>query len=231
MTISTLRDVAAHWHVEWDVNTGVRINGRNIRLNFHRWNIIPGWVGYTAKMVRELGWSADTKLAIVGGGFGMMEEALVANHGFTSVLTCDDSIWIQGAKGETEDADVSIAIAAVGGNPFSGEGMTKKAILSDGGFRARVTVVDEDILTNASRAAVRSMLGGVDVAFTDDMLDRITDADALAFSVGANLIGAQVVHSVGGANSFRLNAKETLQEWKDLIPADTFINWKTGEVL
>ena len=223
--ISETRATASFWHEQWDIGLGTFVNGKELRLNYHRQTVAAAVVSYVNNMVTTLGWATTDKMAVVGAGFGFFEQELRASHGFTDVVSLDDSAWIQSAKNTTEDADMDAQLASVGVNPLDQEGRDLKDTLTDGGLRARVTILDEGLLSKESRQTVKQTLGGqVDVIFTDNMLPFITDAEAVAFSVAANQFGP-VTHSVNPAIDGR-----DVSYWKALLPGDTIINWFTLEV-
>jgi hypothetical protein len=235
MPISTARNTSGFFHKEWDVGSSVSITRPDgsmgeARLNFHRINLIPSWRSYVGNIISALGWQATDQIAIVGATFGMFEELARAEHGFSTMASCDDSLWIQAAKAETEDADINSAVLAIGADPFSGEPVTEKDALTDGGTRARVPILNESLLTQKSWSAVRNALGGqIKIVFTDDLLDRISDAEAVAFSAAVHSFSGSVLvqHAVGNQTPNRENAKGATA-WKALLPADTFVDWSTS---
>lgn len=238
MTISPVRNTSGFFHKEWDVGSGVSVTREDgtrpeVRLNFHRVNLIPSWRPYVSEIIAALGWQPGDQIAIVGATFGMFEEIARAEHGFVSMAGCDDSRWIQTQKATGEESDVNAAIGAVGANPFTGPPLAEKDELTDGGARARVPILNEDLLTQASWNRVKNALGGqIKTVFTDDLLDRISDAEAQAFSAAVHSFSEAVLvqHAVGNPNPNRENAKG-IQAWKAFLPADTFVDWTTYQVL
>lgn len=249
--ITTRRNNPKFFHEQWDVSTEEIINGKRIKLNFHRINFIPSWTGYVADFQAKLGWSTTSRIAVIGATFGMVEELLKVNHGYTSVVSCDDSNWVQRTKNTGEDEDVRSAILGVQENPFTGDGLAAwgRIVAYDQGVGTRTNgyaVYDENLLTNQSRVNVKSLLGGqVDYVFTDDLLDFLTPDEAAAFSAEAKkLTGVQAIqHAVappGQAPEFRGfdntgtltgNGAKGVDYWKTLLPGDVFYDWGSGSVV
>jgi len=215
-------------------------NGANnqMRLNYHRYLTLPSWRNYVTAVKNALEWDTGTRIAIIGAGMAMFHEWLVVDHGFTSVVSCEDSAWVQSSKNDSEEPDICASIASWNADPFTGSnpggGLYARDVLTDGGPRSRCPILDENLLDAASRNNVKNALGGqVDVVFTDDLLDYIPDANALGFSQAARASGIgptpQIVHAIGTGtgNSLRFNAKGA-EAWKAFLPNDTFVDWANG---
>ena len=227
-TISPTRDTASYWHDQYDTGTGIWFGEfpsyQELRLNYHRQNVTQSYFWYTADLVSALGWLPSDAIVVAGAGFGFLEGELEGTHGFTDVVSIEDGAWIQSAKDTTEDADMDAQIAAVGVNPLSQAGRDVKAQLTDGGTRARVTILDENLLTKESRNEVKKQFGGqIGIVFSDFMFPYLTDDEAIAFSAEANLTGAMVQHATCNGIDGR-----DLAAWVALIPGDTFVDICAG---
>lgn len=234
------RDVSAFFHGLWDQGTETFVVGddgieRELRLNFHRVNLIPSWTPYAADLAIKLGWQVNTRIAVAGATFGMLEEVLRDNHGFTSVVSVDDSRWIQNAKNETEDGDIRAAIVALRVNSFTGLGLNLMRQFAQGLRRASVPILDEDFSTPSSRTTIKNALGGqADAAFTDDLLDFLTEAQAMALDADLHeFSNASVQHAVGPAQPTNPDRPSAIgaAAWKALLPNSKFYDWATGQVL
>ena len=226
-TISPTRDGASYWHDQYDTGTGIWFGEypsyQELRLNYHRQNVERSYFWYTAALAEALGWLPGDMIGVAGAGFGFLEEELESEHSFTNVVSIEDGAWIQAAKDTTEDADMDAQIAAVGVNPLSQEGRDVKALLTDGGTRARVTILNENLMTKESRNTVKQFGGQIDIVFSDFIFPWITDAEAIAFSEAANQTGAVVQHATCNG----INGRD-LAYWVALIPGDTFVDICAG---
>lgn len=223
-----VRDSATFWHDQYDVGTGIFVGEfpdfKELRWNYHRQWAVVSWNSYTDSLLAALGWLPDDKMVVVGAGFGFLEEHLRDHDGFTNLLSIDDSVWIQAAKATTEDADMDAQIAAVGINPLAQEGRDLKAQLTDGGTRARLPILNENLMTKESRTTVKQQFSGqVDVVFSDFMILWLTDAEAISLSEQLNQTGAMVQHATCNGIDGR-----TLTDWVALIPGDTFVDTCAG---
>ena len=222
------RDSATFWHDQYDVGTSIWIgewpDHQELRWNYHRTWAVISWNHYTDSLLAALGWLPDDNMVVAGAGFGFLEEHLRDHDGFTSLVSIDDSVWIQSAKDTTEDADMDAQIAFVGVNPLAQEGRDLKAQLTDGGTRARLPILNESLMTKDSRTNVaKEFTGKIDVVFSDFMILWLSDAEAVAFSEGANQTGAIVQHATCNGLDGR-----NLAYWVALIPGDTFVDICAG---
>lgn len=213
----------------------------HVRLSYHR-AVLKTLARENANAcITKLGWLSTQKIAFFGCGFGWTVEVLQAEHGFTNIVGIDTSQFIQTNKATTEEADINAAIIAVGLNPLIGEGATVKGKLFDGGPRSRVTVLNEDGRTPQSRTRIKQALaggGGVDIAFTEDVLGSWADADCQAISAALHQLAGTVQHLItlgDAANVVPIfqngNWKPTLAAWKALLPADTVMSSGDFQVL
>ena len=198
-----------------------------------------------ANIVSAMGWTTPGPSVLVFGcGFGWLAEAF-EDLGFDRVVGTDTSAWIQSSKDATEEADIDAAIAAAGLDPSNGHGAEAKAIVSAKGkglgprCRASRGLLDEDGSTNQSRGRIRQALdihGNdlVDWALTDDLARTMSDAEVLESAARLDLIATNSVHLtqtlLGSNRDVSLNW-HTLEEWKALVPAHTWIEAGTYRTL
>lgn len=245
----------------------------HVRLHYHRATMMPLAAEMAAACVDRLGWQKTQRIASVGCGFGWMVEvlrqgiahprkepiiaqilsfgwsspaaveAMLRTGGYTNVVGCDISAYVQASKSQTEEADIDAAIVAAGLVPVAGDGATVKARLFDGGARSRVSVLNEDGRSNASRNRIKQALGlgggaTLDVVCTEHVLEGWSDADCVSISQAAHALGTTVQHFVMCVDPVRVNDpfkganwKPTLAAWKALLPGDTFIHAGDYQVL
>lgn len=244
MKITTSRDRATFFHEQWGGNTGVSIDNKAIRANFHRIAFMPSWEPYVADLIQVLDWQTTHRVVVIGATFGMVEQLTVENYGLdpAKMVSCDDSDWILSAQLTDEDQDMATAITSVGSDPMSDAGMVARKLLSDGPrarlpwrFNERNPILPLNLMTTESRGKVTSLLGGIpDIVFTDDLLDYLTDDEAVALSGASALVPPNIAvqHAIGPeiVDDPRINAKGIVA-WKALLPNDTFYDWSTSQVL
>jgi hypothetical protein len=202
-----------------------------IRLNYHRWNILQLERVRIAAIARALGWNSTTAIHLVNCGFGWVLEAL-AEMGITKASCSTTSTYIQTAKNTNEDIDILTKVAGVGLATNTGDGLTLFTVFrGDGSARAKraADILNEDLKSNTSRRNVRDKIGqaGFDVISYDGFTNSMTDAEAVAFSDSMHRLPGvgRVIHHVFDW----LNSK-TLDQWKALLPNDFFIAAVTYEV-
>jgi hypothetical protein len=199
---------------------------------------------HATKLAAALGWTPPgLSIGIFGAGFSWTAEAL-ETLGYLTALGLDVSNYIQSEKDNTEDADIDSAITAVGLDPATGEGLDiKNRVVARGGGvgnRTRATrgVLDESGGNPGSRGRIKQALGlsgndQIEWTLSESVIESLTDGEVLAGSNDLNIIGINVVHFV---HTLRSNQDagynwKTLEDWKTLIPGDTFIEAGTYRVL
>lgn len=213
-------------------NTGFR---PHVRLSYHRSVLMRLAREQAQAYIDKLGWLPTQKIALIGCGFGWTAEVLINEHGFTKLIGCDTSSWIQANKSLTESVDIDAAITAVGLDPTTGEGAVVKAKLFDGGTRSRVvTVLNQSGSTTSSRNAIKTALGGgmLDKVLTEDILNGWSDSDCQSISNYLHQLAPTVQHLITTINNQTVTGNwKTLEQWKTLLPNDTFIETGTYRVL
>ncbi len=231
-------DAAYSFGVEGD--TGHPNTRPEVRLHYHRFIKRPDAVIHAEKFAAALGWvPPGPPIVIVGAGFGWTDEAL-EDLGFDRVVGLDLSTYIQDNHGGTEESEIDAEIAAVGLDPAVKEGATLKAKLFDGGTRGRSTrgVKNESGKNGASRGRIKQALGlsgnqKVDWVLTEAILESLDDTEAaevstIAYNYANNV--AHFIYPLRPTQDSGFNWK-TLEDWKALLPADTFIEAGTYRVL
>jgi hypothetical protein len=110
----------------------------------------------------------------VGAGFGWGAEALVAN-GYANVIGIENCPWIHEEKHNTEDAEISEALANSWLRHYPEyHGRIKKYLLANEP-RSKVPILNEDMSTDRSRNNIEHALGGwPDVVVMENIVDRDT---------------------------------------------------------
>ena len=206
-----------------------------VRLHYHRHVMLPIAKQRASGLVENLGWTSATRIAVVGAGFGWLVESLKNDHGISNVVALDTSTYIQDNQNVSEEADYQAAVSAVGLDPASGEGLSLVSFFLEAGPRATVSILNEDMLTSASRERVASALGGsIDVVLTENLLENFFDSEVAVIDFALKqTIGAEIVHFVTpamldiqgnliGQVSGEFNWK-TLPSWASASPSALFI--------
>lgn len=191
------------------------------------------------------GFAQVSDVAIVGGGFGWTCE-LLAQHGINAI-SVDVSPYILATKDTSEEGELRDHLIAGGFDPDRlNEGAAGIRFMSPddpnawvdpwaywlrpGNIRTAATVVDEDLMTNGSRRAVRQTLGNnIDAIVTEfsvDAMEAGDDASALALVENCEQLrpnpACTVIHLVGpNPNEVFLNVKPT-EEWRALLDANGY---------
>lgn len=244
-------DTKADWDAAYTYNAERDVGHPNtrpaVKLHYNRiFKAGQEAVTHATRLASALGWTppGDTIL-IAGAGFGWTPEAL-EGLGFSTVVGTDVSSYIQGNKSVSEDADIDTAISDVGLDPASGEGLDiKNRILARSGGTGNRTrnsrgVLDENGRNGGSRGRIKQALGlqgneRIEWVVTESVIESLTDAEVLDGSNDAGIIGNNTVHFFyplrpSGNQLAGFNWK-TLEDWKALVPGDTFVEARTYRVL
>jgi len=203
-----------------------------IRLGYCRAVMLPVAQLRAAKLVEIFAWPTSTRIFMIGAGYAWTAEVLEQQYGYSNIVTSDTSPYVQSTQDQTDEAEINAAISAVGLNPASGEGATKKARLYSPGNRRRHSrsVRNEDLSNGGSRNRIKNVLGGVDVAISEDLILAFSDAEVLQAAGWIDAIDTldQVIHMVtelgAGANQNPVFNWKTIEGWKALVPSHTFMS-------
>jgi len=223
-----------------------------VRLHYHDYSVGKRQGFFYAPLLAALiGLNPGDGVVLVGCGFNWTAEGLVALG--AEVVGVDVSSYIQGAKGQTEEAELRDCIVAAGLNPDTyvvptrGEtsqrgiaGMNLLDIYMRGGraapqARGYGNILAEDMANNPSRNRVRNALANNPrFVITEEMLNSITDAEALsALQRGAQFVadkapGATILHMLSPIQHYPTGhplagQQNTLQ----VQGAASGLNWKS----
>jgi len=208
-----------------------------VRLHYNRSVMLPILRDQGKNMARVLGWTAGTRLVVIGCGFGWSLEAY--EEGGLNVIGTDMSAYIQANKTLNEDDDLRTAIRAVGLVENAADGLTLfNALRGDGGPRAKkaAAILNEDGGSGGSRSRIRSAIGGAPYSFevhTEAVLESLTNAECTKLSGFLHQLStgriSHLVYSTDLPDDGTWNRK-TVAEWKALLPNDVFVRVGTWEV-
>jgi hypothetical protein len=194
-----------------------------------------------AGILAQPGFAQVSDVAVIGGAFGWLAEALIANG--VNAVTVDTSSYVLANQGISEEQEIRDALTANGFDPdnlptlmdpndpnavFTGD---PYALWTNNGVRTTLTVLDEDLANNGSRNRVRNALpGSIDAIITEFLLDIMeTDAESLLIASRVESLApnpaAVRVHIIadGTGGDPRLNHK-TKEQWRALLDANGFSN-------
>ncbi|KKM07325.1 hypothetical protein LCGC14_1735060 [marine sediment metagenome] len=181
------------FHTTFDKRKEVRVHYvRALELNAarHRAKVLTAAVGLTA----------TERVAIIGAGFGWLQEALEEQLPGIECVSVETSSWIQSVKDQTETAELDILIQEAGILPIEAGYDAAMARLNDGGFKARRELTDEDVTSGQGRAKIKAKVKpkGVPTPFTwavsEHTLEWLDDAEAQAVDAGMHALAPNVCH-------------------------------------
>ena len=172
--------------------------------------------------IEAVGLTALDRVAIIGAGFGWLQEALEEQLPGIECVCVETSSWIQGAKDGTEAVKLDAAIQAAGILPVEVGYDAAMVRLNDGGTKARRELVDEDVTSAGGRAKVKAKVKakGVPSAFTwavsEHTLEWLDDAEAQALDAGMHDLAPNVCHLLREYDPRQASVTEpgTLSNWK-----------------
>ena len=173
-----------------------------VRLHYHRSVMVPTLQNRWDKLIPDiLPIRADDLVVLVGAGFGWGAEILKQKTG-ARVIGTDISDWIESVKNTSEEAEIDACIRKVGLDPETGRGLEIKRKYLVPGPRCKVTVLNEDLATEAGRTNLLRIVGRQpDWIITEDFIQTFSEDEAKTFHVELGKIkGAKVVHLGEGGN-------------------------------
>jgi hypothetical protein len=156
-----------------------------IRLNYHEFSMKPileeRWRRTTLILAPAI--DATDRVLVIGAGFGWGVAAIERRSGAT-VVGIDTSPYIQAEKGADDSVEVAAAITAVGLDPLTGRGLFIMNNVKTAGPRAKVTILDEDMASPASRQRIGTALGGGPtwIVIEDIVDDAMTDTEIITLA-------------------------------------------------
>lgn len=210
----------------------------NVYLNYHRAAYELGLVntGQAARYIKNLNLGVSSNILIVGAGFGWSAEWVKRFMPGIGVTLIDSGSWIQSVKAQDERGDIEAALDDARHNSGSGEVVGVTGALRDGfiehldmGPRSVETILEEDGLSNGSRARIRQS-GPFTHIITEHVLEWLHDSEAVNLSDALRQIDAtaELVHRVSPySDGGRDKAPEDQINWKrigDATPVDTALS-------
>lgn len=210
-----------------------------IRLNYNRAVMYPYCERRADKLVEIFNWPLNSIILFVGAGFAWTAEALETKYGYTNIITTDTSNWIQSNQNTTEESEIDAAISAVGLDPLSGEGLQVKNKIYTPGNRRRHSrnIENENLSNNGSRNKIKNILGDIEVGISEEVITTLSDAEVLNISDWISRINNNIIkihlttELLPDNNQDPAYNWKTIDDWKLLLPNDTFVSLNTWRVV
>ncbi len=191
--------LAAQYHDNHIINSGFKgSDGRNIRLNYHRWPMIdmPESVcGRRARhIVSSLGLTATDVVAVIGAGFGFLAEALLTEVPGMVVAATDNGGYIQSAHTSLETTELSIKVVNAGWGVGSPEHTAIMAEIDTGLPRAQVVIEDNPIVNQGQRNQLVSTYGDFSWAISEQVGPWLEDAEMVDLDADMQSLAINVAH-------------------------------------
>lgn len=223
--------------------TGYRFTGQPRPPFFHyHWYGNQNGVNHRISgLLSQPGFASLTDVAVIGGAFGWLAEALVANG--INAFSVDTSDYIVANEDVSEEAELRAALTAQGFDPddlgarvlfvkedgsVASESEVWAAWLRADGKRTSIPVEQEDMSTNGSRNKVRQRAQGTLDAVLDEyaMESCEDDTESLQLAERCEQVrpnpACTVVHMISGAGGDpRMNFKSG-EDWRTLLDANGF---------
>ncbi len=173
-------------------------------------------------LVKAIGLTALDRVAIVGAGFGWLQEALEEALPGIECVSVETSSWIQSVKDQTETAELDVLIQKAGILPVEVGYDDAMARLNDGGLKARRELTNEDVTTGQGRSKIKAKVKakGVPMPFTwavsEHTLEWLDDAEAVDVDAGMHALAPNVCHLLReyDPGQAKLTEPGTLSNWK-----------------
>ncbi len=170
---------------------------------------------------KAVGLTAFDRVAIIGAGFGWLQEALEEQLPGIECICVETSSYIQGVKGDTEFVELDAAILKAG-ILVTEEGYTTAMnhLVADAGNKSRVTLNDEDINLAAARTRIDSKLARGGDKFTwavsEHVLEWLDDTEAQTLDADMHKMAPNVCHLLREYSPKQASHTEpgTLSNWK-----------------
>jgi hypothetical protein len=143
--------------------------------------------------------SASDSLVIVGGAFGWLGEALELLLPGLETATIELSQYVQDAKDLSPDDELIESIQASGFNETTGVGLHLFNTFTDPVARSTTVVIQEDMISNKSRNAVKSALSRIPTRIiTEEVWQILTQAEKDQYTAAAADFGVPMTHFIDG---------------------------------
>ncbi len=195
---------------------------KEVRVHYVRHMELIRAKGRAITLTAALGLTSTDRVAIVGAGFGWLQEALEELLPGIECVSVETSSWIHSVKDQTESAELDILIQRAGILPIETGYDVAMSFLNDGGLKARRPLEDQDVTSPGGRSQVKAKVKakGVPTPFTwavsEHVLEWLDDAEALELDTGMHELAPNVCHLLREYSPKQASHTEpgTLSNWK-----------------
>ena len=140
-----------------------------------------------------LDWAFKNDPTLIPGSAGRTVESVTFDDPSPGQITI---LFTNGTGAVILNSSYNGLIQTVGLDPDSGAGVPLFQATFDGGTKARVTIMDEDLGNNGSRNRVRNANGGSNYtwAISERVIESLEDAECVTLSSNMHLVAANVAH-------------------------------------
>jgi hypothetical protein len=218
---------------------------QEVHLYYHKSLVLPIDRQRAQAIANAFGWDINTRLCVYQCGFGWILQGFWEN-GIQLIQGIENSAFIQNNLTINEDSDIQTEIELVGLSIVTGDGeFLFNALRDDGNPRSMqpTRIRDVDVTSNQEMNQLRQILGGAGaevLTYGEYPLNRLTDQEAIDLSDNlGKLQPNRIIHLINpswaeaelpGGGTVQLNAK-TGEEWKVILPNDTFIEEGTYRIV
>lgn len=184
------------WNLEETWRSAYAVTG--YKLGYCRYGMMP-YAKVSAKGVSEtLELQGAESIILLGAGFGWTAEELLKLHPALNIVCVDNSVWIQTNKDLPQTSMYLEGLSNANIPPDSKEGKRVLAEMDDGGPAARLSILNEDLATAASRNRVLVALGTskADWVISELVMDACTDADCRKIAANMNQVADRCAHYI-----------------------------------
>jgi len=250
---------------QWNIGTGIfKLDGgpmwsaHEVRVGYCRFIHRRSADRSARNLIRTCGLSPADRVLLVGDNWGFVTEAMRSLR--INAVPTDNAPYVHSIKAQSEDSHYLSRIAAAGITDADGGYIDNRsdfvptngrriitstpvadilAILSDGGPRARVTVLDEGMENQGSRNRIKTELGGDPTwVISKGSLQWLEDVECTDLSSRMAATGSVVAHiitpfSSGGIkrdSEGRIDPEPNPNNWKWITGTQTRVGYLDDDV-
>jgi len=188
-----------------------------VRVHYVRHMEMPAARRRADTLIRAISLTAADKLALVGAGFGWLQEALEEKLPGIECVSVETSSYIQSVKDDSEFVELDAAVQAAGFLPVESIYTGAMNYLSDG-IKSRRSLHDENVSRAVDRNRVEDQLsfGSFTWAITEHVMEWLTDREANDLDKDMQRMAPNVCHMIReyDVRNATISEPGTLSNWK-----------------
>ena len=170
---------------------------KEVRVHYVRAKELMRAQSRARSFTKAVGLTAADRVAIIGAGFGWLQEALEEQLPGIECVCVETSLYIQGVKGDTEFVELDAAILKAGILVIE-DGYTDAMNHLSRGVKSRVALNNEDINSASARNRLEGKLTGSGTKFTwavsEHVLEWLEDGEARDLDASMHKMAPNVCH-------------------------------------